>query len=70
MSARARRTDVAQTNARLQEGISDYAQAVADLNQAIATYIQVIGHRPETSAGTTASSSFCRGPWMPAWRWR
>jgi outer membrane protein len=45
------RTDVAQTNARLQEGISDYAQAVADLNQAIATYIQVIGHRPESLGG-------------------
>lgn len=45
------RTDVAQTNARLQEGISDYAQAVADLNRAIATYIQVIGHRPESLGG-------------------
>ncbi|HET7716631.1 MAG TPA: TolC family protein, partial [Bauldia sp.] len=45
------RTDVAQTNARLQEGISDYAQAVADLNRAIATYIQVIGHRPERLGG-------------------
>jgi len=45
------RTDVAQTNARLQEGISDYAQAVADLNQAIATYIQVIGHRPQSLGG-------------------
>jgi outer membrane protein len=45
------RTDVAQTNARLQEGISDYAQAVADLNRAIATYIQVIGHRPQSLGG-------------------
>jgi outer membrane protein len=45
------RTDVAQTNARLQEGISDYAQAVADLNRAIATYIQIIGHRPESLGG-------------------
>ncbi len=45
------RTDVAQTNARLQEGVSDYAQAVADLNRAIATYIQVIGHRPESLGG-------------------
>ena len=45
------RTDVAQTNARLQQGISDYAQAVADLNRAIATYIQVIGRRPESLGG-------------------
>jgi outer membrane protein len=45
------RTDVAQTNARLQEGISDYAQAVADLNRAIATYIQVVGHRPDKLGG-------------------
>lgn len=45
------RTDVAQTNARLQEGISDYAQAVADLNRAIATYIQVIGHQPDRLGG-------------------
>jgi outer membrane protein len=45
------RTDVAQTNARLQQGISDYAQAVADLNRAIATYIQVIGNRPESLGG-------------------
>jgi outer membrane protein len=45
------RTDVAQTNARLQEGISDYAQSVADLNQAIATYIQIIGHRPQRLGG-------------------
>ena len=45
------KTDVAQTNARLQEGISDYALAVADLNTAIATYIQVIGHRPESLGG-------------------
>ncbi|MCB1498930.1 MAG: TolC family outer membrane protein [Bauldia sp.] len=45
------RTDVAQTNARLQSGISDYAQAVADLNRAIATYIQVIGHRPDRLGG-------------------
>jgi outer membrane protein len=45
------RTDVAQTNARLQQGISDYAQAVADLNRAIASYIQVIGHRPESLGG-------------------
>ena len=45
------RTDVAQTNARLQGGISDYAQAVADLNRAIATYIQVIGHRPNELGG-------------------
>ncbi len=45
------RTDVAQTNARLQQGISDYAQAVADLNRAIASYIQVIGRRPESLGG-------------------
>ena len=45
------RTDVAQTNARLQAGLSDYAQATADLNGAIATYIQVIGHRPESLGG-------------------
>jgi len=45
------RTDVAQTNARLQQGISDYAQAIADLNRAIATYIQVIGHLPESLGG-------------------
>ena len=45
------RTDVAQTNARLQQGISDYAQAVADLNRAIASYIQVIGHQPDRLGG-------------------
>ena len=44
-------TDVAQTNAQLQEGMWDYAEAVADLNTAIATYIQVIGHRPEKMGG-------------------
>ncbi len=41
------RTDVAQTNARLSEGMSDYAQAVADLNQAIAVYVQIVGIRPD-----------------------
>jgi outer membrane protein len=41
------RTDVAQTEASLSSGMSDYAQAVANLNMAIATYVQVIGHRPE-----------------------
>ena len=45
------RTDVAQTNAQLQGGMSDYAQAVADLNRAIATYIQVIGRRPANLGG-------------------
>ncbi len=40
------RTDVAQTNARLSSGMSDYAAAVASLNEAIATYVQVIGHKP------------------------
>ena len=52
------RTDVAQTNARLQGGVSDYAQAVADLNRAIATYIQVIGHRPEKLGGYNGIEKF------------
>ena len=42
------RTDVAQTEARLSSGMSDYAAAVASLNQAIATYVQVIGHKPQS----------------------
>lgn len=41
------RTDVAQTDARLSAGMSDYAQAVADLNQAIAVYVQVVGKTPD-----------------------
>ncbi len=52
------RTDVAQTNARLQGGVSDYAQAVADLNRAIATYIQVIGHRPDKLGGYSGVEKF------------
>lgn len=42
------RTDVAQTEARLSGGLSEYAAAVADLNRAIATYIQIIGHKPQS----------------------
>ena len=41
------RTDVAQTEARLSQGLSDYAQAVADLSQAIAVYVQVVGQKPD-----------------------
>ncbi|WP_431190531.1 TolC family outer membrane protein [Bauldia litoralis] len=41
------RTDVAQTDARLSQGMSDYASAVSDLNRSIAVYVQVIGHKPE-----------------------
>ncbi len=42
------RTDVAQTNSRLAQGMSDYASAVSDLNRAIAVYVQVVGHMPES----------------------
>ena len=52
------KTDVAQTNARLQGGISDYESSVADLNKAIATYIQVIGHRPEKLGGVDGVDRF------------
>ena len=41
------RTDLAQAQASLAAGQSDYAAAVANLNQSIAVYIQVVGHRPE-----------------------
>ena len=40
------RTDVAQTEARLSQGMSDYAAAVSELNRSIATYVQVVGHKP------------------------
>ena len=42
------RTDVAQAEAALQSGISNYAAAGATLNAALATYEQVIGHKPKT----------------------
>ncbi len=45
------KTDVAQTQAKLAAGQSQYDAAVATLNGAIATYEQVIGHRPK-SLGT------------------
>ncbi|MCP4380291.1 MAG: TolC family outer membrane protein [Hyphomicrobiales bacterium] len=41
------RTDVAQTEARLSQGLFAYAQAVADLSQAIAVYVQVVGNKPD-----------------------
>ncbi|MCB1487165.1 MAG: TolC family outer membrane protein [Bauldia sp.] len=41
------RTDVAQTDARLSQGMSDYAAAVSELNRSIAVYVQVVGHKPE-----------------------
>jgi outer membrane protein len=42
------RTDVAQTNARLAAGQSDYNAAAASLNAAVAVYQQVIGAMPKT----------------------
>ncbi len=45
------KTDVAQTQAKLAAGQSQYDAAVATLNGAIATYEQIIGHRPK-SLGT------------------
>jgi len=42
------RTDVAQTNARLSAGQSDYNAAVAGVNSAMAVYEQIIGHRPKS----------------------
>lgn len=42
------RTDVAQTEARLAEGESDYNTAVANLNSARATYVQIIGVQPRS----------------------
>lgn len=42
------RTDVAQTNASLSLGLSDYAAAVATLAAANATYQMVIGRAPDT----------------------
>jgi outer membrane protein len=42
------RTDVAQTNARLSAGQSDYNAAAAAVNSALAVYEQVIGHRPKS----------------------
>src|SRR5262249_10236956 len=41
------RTDVAQTNARLQAGISDYNAAAAQVTRSLAVYEQVIGHKPK-----------------------
>jgi outer membrane protein len=41
------RTDVAQTNARLQAGLSDYNAAAAAVTSALAVYEQVIGHKPK-----------------------
>ena len=42
------RTDVAQTNARLQAGLSDYSAAAAAVTSALAVYEQVIGHKPRS----------------------
>jgi outer membrane protein len=42
------RTDVAQTNASVSQGLSDYAAAVATLAAANATYQMVIGRPPDT----------------------
>jgi outer membrane protein len=42
------RTDVAQTNASLSQGLSDYAAAVATLAASNATYQMVIGRPPDT----------------------
>ncbi len=42
------RTDVAQTNARLSLGVSDYSAAVATLAAANATYQMVVGRAPDT----------------------
>ncbi len=42
------RTDVAQTNARLSEGLFAYSSAAANLAAANATYQQVIGRPPDT----------------------
>ena len=42
------KTDVAQTQAQLAAGESQYDAAVATLNTAIAVYEQVIGHRPKS----------------------
>lgn len=42
------RTDVAQTNARLSEGLFAYSSAAANLAAANATYQQVIGRAPDT----------------------
>lgn len=42
------RTDVAQTNARLAAGLSDYSAAAANLAAANATYQLVIGQPPDT----------------------
>ncbi len=42
------KTDVAQTQAGLAAGQSQYDAAIATLNAAIATYEQVVGHRPKS----------------------
>jgi outer membrane protein len=42
------RTDVAQTNARLQAGLSDYNAAAAAVTSALAVYEQVVGHKPRS----------------------
>jgi outer membrane protein len=48
------RTEVAQTNAALAAGQSDYYKAASTLNTAIAVYEQVIGHKPQ-ALGTARS---------------
>ena len=42
------KTDVAQTQASVSGGISDYNAALAAVNSAVATYEQIIGHRPKS----------------------
>ena len=42
------KTDVAEANARLSAGMSDYNAATAAVNSAIAVYEQVIGHKPNS----------------------
>ncbi len=51
------RTDVAQTNARLAAGQSQYDAAVAQVNAAVASYEQIVGHRPR-SLGTARPVDF------------
>ena len=51
------RTDVAQTNARLAAGQSQYDAGVAQVNAAVATYEQIVGHRPR-SLGTAKPVDF------------
>lgn len=48
------RTDVAQTEARLSAGISEYNLARANLDSAIATYIRIVGREPRNLRAGTA----------------